>query len=65
MSGLENAAQPICPHCGYAHRDAWEIYFGPGIDGDADVTCGACGEEYFCSRDAIITYTSAKKEPAP
>mgnify|MGYP003395084511 CR=1 FL=1 len=28
---------PVCPHCGYVERDAWEIDFGAGLDGDNEV----------------------------
>lgn len=56
----ERTDDPICPHCGHRERDAWEINFGPGIEGDAVVTCGSCGEEYNCLRDAIVTYSTYK-----
>jgi predicted RNA-binding Zn-ribbon protein involved in translation (DUF1610 family) len=63
MSDTRNTSQPVCPNCGHVERDAWEINFGPGIEGDAEVTCNACGEDYHCERDAIITYTTRKKDP--
>lgn len=49
---------PICPYCGHRERDAWEINFGPGMDGDTIHTCGSCGEEYDCYREVIVTYTT-------
>lgn len=49
---------PRCPHCGSEEHDAWEINFGPGLDGDAEVTCNSCGGEYFCSREVSVSYRS-------
>ena len=49
---------PCCPHCGHVERDAWEIDFGTGLDGDAVVACGACGEDYHCQRQVTVYYTS-------
>lgn len=53
MSGL-----PKCPHCGHEERDAWEIDFGPGLDGETDVSCNRCGNDYFCQRFCSVTYQS-------
>lgn len=50
---------PVCPHCGHVERDAWEIDFGAGIDGDATVTCGSCGEDYFCQREVEVSYSTS------
>jgi transcription elongation factor Elf1 len=55
--------QPVCPYCGHEERDAWEIDFGPGLDGDTTTSCGNCGEDYFCSREATIRYTTEKVPP--
>lgn len=52
--------QPVCPHCGYVERDAWEIDFGPGMDGDTVHTCARCGEDYDLYRTVFVNYTSAK-----
>ena len=59
--------KPICPICGYEERDAWDINFGPGVEGDIEHDCGACGETYLLSRHASITYSSKKidKEAKP
>lgn len=56
----ERTNEPICPHCGHRERDAWEINFGPGMEGDTTVTCGSCGEDYFCSRQVDVSYTTSK-----
>ena len=50
----------ICPHCEYIEKDAWEINFGAGIEGDTEIMCNSCGEEYFCSRIVEIYYETAK-----
>lgn len=65
MSDTSHTNDPICPYCGDVKRNAWELNFGPGIEGDIVVTCGSCGEEYHCERNAIIYYTSTKCEEAP
>lgn len=52
--------QPVCPHCGHVERDAWEIDFGPGLDGDTVHTCGSCGEEYEVSREVTVYYSTRK-----
>lgn len=62
MSEIRTIAQdqPVCPHCGHRERDAWEINFGPGCEGDAIVTCGGCDEEYQCYRECTVTYNTYK-----
>lgn len=50
--------EPICPYCGGRERDAWEIDFGPGLDGDTTHTCGHCGEDYFLERVVFVNYSS-------
>ena len=55
--------QPQCPHCDYVMRDAWEVDFGLGIEGDAVVSCGSCGEDYEVYRHATIYYDSHKVGP--
>ena len=51
---------PICPHCGHAQRDAWEINFGPGIEGDTEIDCGECEKTFMVSRHSTITYSTQK-----
>lgn len=50
---------PVCPYCGHVERDAWEIDFGAGLDGDTDICCNRCGSEYFCSRQVSVKYRSS------
>ena len=50
---------PICPYCGHADKSAWEINFG-GVEGDVSHWCPSCGEEYLCSRHALVTYSTEK-----
>lgn len=52
---------PVCPNCGHAEPNAWEIDFGPGLDGDTTVACGSCGADYFCSRIGHVFYTTRQK----
>lgn len=51
---------PVCPHCGYAEHDHWELR---GEDGETD--CNACGKPFLWARHTRITYsTSIPKEKA-
>jgi uncharacterized Zn-finger protein len=53
---------PICPYCGKAQRDAWEIDLGPGYEGDGEMACGWCEREFYISRHVAISYTTKPKE---
>lgn len=59
MADHSHTEAPVCPHCGAVERDAWEIDFGPGLDGDTVTNCGACGEDYFITRHTIVSYSTA------
>ena len=50
--------EPECPYCGGIEKDAWEINFGPGMEGETEITCGHCEREYKCSRQVEITYST-------
>ena len=49
---------PVCPYCGNVEHDAWEINFGPDLEGYTEVSCGSCGEDYFCSRNVSVSYST-------
>ena len=49
---------PKCPDCGHEEQDAWEVNFGPGLDGEAVVACGACGVDYHVERVVSVSYRS-------
>ena len=52
---------PVCPHCGHEHRDAWEWSFGSRCDGTTlGVECDHCGEEFDCDRVVDVSYTTRK-----
>ena len=57
---LKYNRDPVCPHCGNKKGDAWEIDFGDNCEGDAEITCGGCEQEYFCERHIEVTYSTAK-----
>jgi hypothetical protein len=66
----EHRDSPICPHCGHAEGDAWEIDFGAGIEGDTTITCGECEMDYLASRHCTVTYSTfplpnTKRSDAP
>ncbi len=54
---------PICPHCGYRVRDAWEINFGPACEGDTEIQCGneECERIFDVQRHCSVTFTTSKK----
>lgn len=52
---------PVCPLCGHAETDAWELDFGPGLDGDATLSCDSCGGDYFAERITHVYYTTKPK----
>lgn len=56
---------PVCPHCGYAHPDAWEWNFGAGLDGDGEHDCDECGEPFGVERVVTVDYTTRKIKPPP
>lgn len=55
--------EPVCPHCGYLCRDAWEINFGPCCEGDTEIQCGneECERIYEVTRNCSITYSTRVK----
>ena len=59
----QRTTSPVCPHCGHVERDAWEIDFGPGAEGDAVHTCGGCDEEYSIYRTVDVYYNTEKPTP--
>lgn len=66
MSKHETTLQPdpVCPHCGHKHRDAWEWNFGPGLDGGGDRECESCGETFRCDRIVDVSYTTRQERAA-
>lgn len=48
-------AEVVCPHCGYRHRDSWEMWEGEN-------ECGHCGGEFEMTRHVEVTYSTSKKE---
>ena len=57
---MKHNMAPICPYCGVAERDAWEINFGPYGDGDTEIECGKCEKTYKAYRECTITYSTEK-----
>lgn len=54
-------SEPICPHCGRAVRDAWEL--GESTD---EHECGGCERLFSISRHIEVTWcTEEIDEPAP
>lgn len=55
---FHHTAAPICPHCGYAERDAWEIDFSSRDT--TTIWCESCGGEYLVTQHIEITYSTRK-----
>jgi hypothetical protein len=60
MSDTQYQDAPVCPHCGYTHKDAWEWDLGPGLEGTSRFDCGECDKEFIVSREVNITYSTRK-----
>jgi DNA-directed RNA polymerase subunit RPC12/RpoP len=43
----------VCPHCGYVHRDSWDMSEGVR-------NCNDCGREFDLTRHTEVTYTTTK-----
>ena len=56
----EYTDNPVCPYCGHTEQDAWEIDFGPGLDGDTETSCGNCGKDYKVFRNTTVYYSTYK-----
>ena len=54
----EHTAFAVCPYCGYVEIDSWELNLGPGLEGDGEMSCASCGEEFCVSRHCIVTYST-------
>jgi hypothetical protein len=62
MTDYKDTEYATCPHCGFADQDSWEFDLGPGLDGDGEVSCGSCGNDYFLERHVSVSYSSRKSE---
>jgi len=47
----------VCPHCGYQFNDSWEL----ADDGEQEVTCEKCEEDFLLYTNIEITYSTTKK----
>ena len=50
--------EPVCPHCGHKHRDAWDLSFDGGAEGECEIECGECGKDYIISRHVSVSYST-------
>lgn len=54
----------ICPYCGHADRDSWELG-SSGVD-SGETDCPNCERTYFWERVIEVSYTTAPlAEPGP
>ena len=50
----------VCPHCGYAQGDSWEI--SGNEDGKCgEVECAKCNKTFYYECYVSVTYTTEKK----
>lgn len=54
----EHTVNATCPYCGDEDWDSLEIDFGPGLEGEAEHTCGKCDKTFHVERHCEITYTT-------
>lgn len=57
----EHTDHPVCPYCGYAMLDWWEL----GMEGDGDATevyCDHCEREFHVAMFISYSFTTRKKE---
>lgn len=54
----EYTSEPVCPHCGYQMRDAWEDVEGEDWN---NVECGRCEKEYRVIRHVSVSFTTEAK----
>lgn len=55
----EGTNEIVCPHCGYEHRDSWELERD-----DGDTECHSCEKPFQYSRLTSVTYSSNKPTEA-
>jgi hypothetical protein len=51
---------PVCPYCSHEEPDTLEINFGSDWEGNTEITCHRCGNNYFCARLVSVKYHSLK-----
>lgn len=52
---------PVCPYCDHIEGNAWELDFGPGLEGETEANCASCGERYHIRRMVNVSYSTGKK----
>ena len=63
-TNTEYERDPVCPHCGYKHKNACEWNFGDSMEGENTFECDQCEKEFLCTRNVQVTYSTKKiKEP--
>ncbi len=58
----DHTRDPVCPHCGHAVRDAWEIPFGGEPEGvEEGHECGRCEGVFDIQREITVRYTTTAR----
>jgi hypothetical protein len=50
--------EPICPNCETEYRDAWELTFDGGGEGETEVECGSCEKPFTIARHISVSYST-------
>ena len=50
--------EPVCPWCGEAQGDAWELF--KDASGDVEAECADCGKPIMMTQDVTVTYSTWK-----
>lgn len=57
---MEEDFNIVCPHCGHKH-DGLDYIELNDMDGDFDMNCEGCGEEFFVKFKLSINFEIAKE----
>jgi hypothetical protein len=60
----EYTREPVCPYCGYVFRNAWELNFDEGLEGQTETDCGECERPLKIWRNVSISYSTKKESEA-
>jgi uncharacterized Zn-finger protein len=55
--------EAVCPYCGGAQSDSWELEGGDGEEGETD--CGYCDRAFLYYRNISVTYSTLPVEEQP
>jgi len=54
---IEYTSETVCPYCGYANGNSWEL-----SDNEGEITCGRCESDFEYERIVTVEYCTSKKK---